>query len=151
MKLNLGCGWSPIEGFVNLDKKDGGWNFEMGLPIYPEHTVQGITISHALMYVEEEFWPFVFSECYRVLVPGSVLRVTEDVTDDPRSIRYPNGNPGDPDLKTLTSSRMVFAAMKSAGFRPFWVDPSYTMSGDLRMIQRLHGDPPHVFHMEGVK
>lgn len=149
MKLNLGAGWAPIDGFVNLDKKDG-WQFELGLD-YEDGSIEGITISHALMYVEEGYWPFVFSELHRVLKTGGFVRITEDVTDNPLSIRYPSGNPDDPDLKTLTSEFKVLSYLRDACFLAYSLTPYFTLSNDVRMMQRLHGAPPHVFHVEGLR
>jgi glycosyltransferase involved in cell wall biosynthesis len=70
LRLNLGCGspgtrsWHPMPGFVNLDKALG-WRFEDGLHRFPDGTVAGITISHALMYVELADWPLVCAEFAR--------------------------------------------------------------------------------------
>ncbi len=86
MKLNLGSGAHPLEGFVNLDKQNG-WTFEQGL-WYSDRSVEAITISHALMYVPLAEWPRVFTELARVLVPGGIVRITEDATNDPESERY---------------------------------------------------------------
>src|SRR5262249_40178700 len=77
LRLNLGGGINPIRGFDNLDKSEG-WTFEDGLGFYADDTVEAVTISHSLMYVDLEEWPAVFAEIARVLQPGGFLRVTED-------------------------------------------------------------------------
>ena len=150
MKLNLGSGAHPLDGFENLDLTNG-WRFEDGLGQYPDGSVEGITVSHALMYVPLADWPFVFAEIARVLEPGGVVRVTEDATDDPRSSRYPDGFDG---VVTLTSRGLVRTYLELAGLDAVDVTPNWSYyrngaSGEL--IQTFHGTPPKVFHIEGVK
>lgn len=153
--LNLGCGtpgalsWHPMPGCVNLDRSMG-WCFEDGLPQYADGTVDGITVSHALMYIDERDWPKVFAEFARVLKPGGVLRVTEDVTDDPASSRF-GGWKGSEPAVTLTSRPFVRAAMLTAGLCPVNVDADTTRYRDRSLIQAQHGAPPDVFFVEGVK
>jgi len=143
--LNLGSGACELEGFVNLDRHHG-WRFEDGLD-YPGGSVDGITISHALMYVHERDWPGVFGEFARVLVPGGVVRVTEDSTDDPASERFG----GYHDYVTLTTPALVRRHMEAVGLQVRDVAPNETRYRDDSLIQRLHGEPPKVFHIEGVK
>jgi len=153
--LNLGCGtpttrsWHPIQGLVNLDKSLG-WTFEDGLGEFIERSVAGITISHALMYVPEEHWPAVFAEFARVLGDGGVVRITEDVTDDPASARY-GGWKGSEPAVTMTSPSMVRQHLERAGLTAFDVTKTHTNYRDRSLMQAQHGDPPHVFFIEGVK
>lgn len=149
-KLNLGAGDHPIEGYTNLDRKTGWVAEEDGLSYEFDSSVDGITISHMLMYVAEEHWPDLFDEFYRVLIPGGIVRITEDATDDPNSERF-GGNPNDPDLKTLTTVGKVMYHLMNSGFTPFSVAASYSLSRDWRMCQTWHGMPPKVFFVEGVK
>jgi ubiquinone/menaquinone biosynthesis C-methylase UbiE len=146
MKLNLGAGAHPLQGFVNLDKQDG-WTFEDGLGGYPHESVEAITISHALMFVPEEKWTFVFGELSRVLEPGGVIRITEDATDDPKSERYG----GFYDAVTLTSSKRVGRYLDKAGLTPRLVSPRRSNYKDLSLVQQWHGSSPKVFHIEGIK
>lgn len=153
--INLGCGtpgtrsWHPIEGADNLDASMG-WRFEDGLHQYVDRSVDGITISHALMYVAAVDWPFVFSEFARVLRDGGVVRITEDETLDTRSARL-GGWKGSAPAVTLTHPLMVKAALEAAGLVAFDVDPGRSYFGDMTLIQQQHGDPPHVFFCEGVR
>lgn len=149
MKLNLGSGAHPLEGFVNLDLADG-WRFEDGLGDYPDGSVEAITISHALMYLPIDRWMPAFDEFARVLQHGGVLRITEDATNDVRSERFG----GFADAKVLTSQRMVGWFLALVGLARHWPtahDPTATAFKDESLIQRWHGDPPKVFHIEGVK
>ena len=145
MKLNLGSGAHPLEGFENLDAENG-WRFEDGLE-YPDASVEGITISHALMYVELRSWPCVFSEISRVLAPGGVVRTTEDATDDPASERYG----GFHDAVTLTSARLVNLQMGIAGLEAGQLGERETTFRDDSLIQSWHGGSPKCFFCEGVK
>lgn len=147
MKLNLGSGPNPLDGFVNLDKNDG-WRFEDGLGDYPDGSVEAITISHALMYVALEDWSDAFAEFFRVLEPGGVIRITEDATDNPDSERY-GGFPG---ATTLTNSRLAACHLEDAGFmRWMWLGACESLFRDSSLCQDLHGGEPKVFFIEGVK
>lgn len=146
MRLNLGSGAHPLDGFDNLDAMNG-WRFEDGLGDYPDGSVEGVSISHALMFVALKDWPFVFQEIARVLAPGGVVRVTEDATDDPRSERYG----GFADAVTLTTSALVTTYMSAAGLNARRVGETYSRFADDSLIQCWHGADPKVFHVEGVK
>ena len=146
--LNLGCGPNPLDGFVNLDLPD--WRFEDGLP-YPDESIEAITVSHALMYVDQEFWPFVFSEFARVLEPRGVVRITEDATDDPKSQRFG----GFHEAVTLTTADLVLSHIGDAGMFGFLMNDDgvsqTTMFRDFSLCQSWHGKPPKVFFVEGLK
>lgn len=147
IKLNLGCGKEPLEGFHNLDKKNG-WLWESGLPMYKDNSVDAITISHTLMYVEDKYMPTIFEELIRVLKPGGVVRVTEDSTDDPLSERY-NGHP---ECVSLTSAAKTMSLMFMAGFKKaFKLKADSTLWEDKSLCQNYHGGEPKVFFVEGVK
>lgn len=150
MKLNLGCGAYPLNGFANLDAATG-WRFEHGLSDYPTGSVDAITISHALMYVRPKYWPAMFAEFARVLRDGGVIRVTEDNTADTRSRTHGTGWRGSQPAITLTDAGMVKAHMLDAGLVAHDVDPWQTHYRDDTLIQRRHDDPPHVFHVEGIR
>lgn len=155
LRLNLGCGtpgarsWHPVKGMVNLDKSLG-WRFEDGLGDFADHTVSAVTISHALMYVAERDWPAFFAEVSRVLVDGGVVRITEDDATNPASSRY-GGWKGSEPAVTLTSARIVAAAMERAGLVPRVVAADETLYSDDSLCQAQHGAPPDVFWIEGVR
>jgi glycosyltransferase involved in cell wall biosynthesis/LmbE family N-acetylglucosaminyl deacetylase len=155
LRLNLGCGnpadrsWHPLPGLVNLDKALG-WKFEDGLREFAGGSVAGITISHALMYLAGDDWPAFVEELARVLEPGGVVRITEDETSDPKSSRR-GGWKGSQPAITLTTPAFVRAHLEAGGFDVFDVGPDDTRYRDASLCQRFHGDPPHVFFVEGVK
>lgn len=144
MKLNLGSGPAPLDGFENLDLPE--WRFEDGLP-YPDGSVEGISVSHAAMYVPIDSWPYIFSECARVLEPGGILRVTEDSTDDPESERFGGWH----DAVTLTSPALVRKHMRAAGLKVTKRDGDTTGFRDDSLLQSWHGGAPKVFFLEGRK
>lgn len=153
MILNLGCGtpgarsWHPIEGAVNLDKSMG-WCFEDGLRAHADGAVDGITVSHSLMYVALADWPAVFAEFARVLRDEGVIRITEDETSDTRSRTFKIGWH---DAVTLTSAALVKAHLEAVGLVAHDVAQDETHFADRSLIQQQHGNPPHVFFCEGVR
>jgi glycosyltransferase involved in cell wall biosynthesis/LmbE family N-acetylglucosaminyl deacetylase len=155
LRLNLGCGtpgtrsWHPIDGFVNLDKSMG-WRFEDGLGDFIDRSVEGITVSHALMYVPESEWPAVFAEFARVLRPGGVVRITEDHACHPASSRL-GGWKGSQPAVTLTSPELVIAHLERAGLSASEVGKQGSTFHDLSLCQAQHGDPPDVFFVEGQR
>jgi glycosyltransferase involved in cell wall biosynthesis len=155
LRLNLGCGtpatrsWHPIKGFVNLDKSLG-WTFEDGLGDFVDHSVAGISISHALMYVLERDWHRVFSEFARVLVEGGVVRITEDECVDPRSKRV-GGWKGSEPAVTLTWPGFVRKHLERVGLHAVDVDEVTTHYKDRSLMQAQHGHAPECFWIEGIK
>lgn len=151
--LNLGCGnpdalsWHPMPGCVNLDKSLG-WRFEDGLGDFGDGSVDGITISHALMYLEEARWPTAMQECSRVLKPGGVIRITEDNTEHEESRTHRVGWRGSDPAVTMTGPAMARRHLESAGFTVYDCTAE-TGSDPLRQAQ--HGPEPHVFFIEGIR
>lgn len=147
MKLNLGCGPDRLEGFDNLDRRTG-WRFESGLP-YTDESVHGITISHALMYVAASDWPSVLADLFRVLMPGGVVRITEDDTESETSARKNDPWPG---MVTSTGPHMMARHLRDAGFLVREVGRDETHFSDRSLIQAWrHADPPYFFFIEGIK
>lgn len=154
--LNLGCGtpdalsWHPMPGAVNLDKSLG-WRFEDGLPDFADRSVDGITVSHALMYVDLAHWPRVMAEFARVLKPGAVVRITEDNTEDQRSRTYLTGWRGSESAVTMTGPAMARKFLEGAGFTVRNVNAMATHHPDRSLLQSQHGEPPDVFYIEGIR
>lgn len=146
LRLNLGGGINPIPGFVNLDKTTG-WTFEEGLGQFPDASVEAITESHALMYVPIGYWPMVFSEIARVLVPGGTLRLTHDNIGGEGSSR-PRIRPR---AAVATTPELVLEHLQRAGLPGWVVDQDETRFGDRSLIQQNYGREPDVFHVEAVK
>lgn len=151
LKLNLGSGSHPLPGYVNLDKKNG-WTWESGLQAYEDNSVYCVTSSHSLMYVAPRHWPLICSEVFRVLKPLGVWRITEDETEDPRSIHY-GGFPskGDPVL-AQTSVRICREFLEHVGFSVFEMPATKTHHTDDSILQDWY--LPTIttsFWVEGIK
>jgi len=79
VKLNLGCGFNKIDGYVNIDSDpevipDLLRNIERGLP-FSDSVVDEIFTSHTLEHINPDLIHFVISECWRVLKNGGLLKV----------------------------------------------------------------------------
>lgn len=146
LRLNLGGGYNPIPGYVNLDKQNG-WLFEDGLPEIGTGSVEAITESHALMYVPEQCWPAVFDEIARVLAPGGWVRFTHDATSDPASGRQGLRR----GAEVATTPDLILSHLYRVGIWAEQVQPDETRFGDRSLIQQNYGSPPDVFHIEGRK
>ena len=167
MKLNIGCGPIILAGFVNLDIiKDfeipfpstsypnttfvGGWDVRKDLKDYKTDSIEAITISHVLYNIEEKDYSHIFSELYRVLIPGGVLRITEDNHDQtPELLEKYNLN-RDAVLTRITRF-MTFYYLVEAGFMVHDVSNRTTFYKDYSLIQKIHGDSSKCFWIEGVK
>lgn len=145
MKLNLGCGPHQLEGFDNLNPPE--WRFEDGLSAYPEGSVEACSISHALMYLQANLWAQFLTECFRVLQPGGILRITEDNTEDQASERFGGWH----DAVTLTGPTMLREQLKAAGFKVRKHTATSTGFHDRSLLQAHHGPEPKVFFIEGRK
>lgn len=92
MKLNLGSGNRPLEGYINVDKQmrmdcDVTWNLDICPWPFEDNSCEEIIASHVLEHLGQ--LPNVFSsimqEIYRILVPGGLLIVK---VPHPRSDGY---------------------------------------------------------------
>jgi hypothetical protein len=148
-KLNLGSKYRKLPGFDNLDKIFG-WLFQDGLPQYPDNSVEGITISHALMFLTIPELKEFTKEMMRVLKPGGIVRITEDDTENPKSDMYKIGNiKSGP--KCLTGPTMMREVLESTGFKVYDVGPDSTYFGDKSLMQTYRGGAPKRFFIEGIK
>lgn len=146
LRLNLGGGLNPIPGYLNLDRSNG-WKFEDGLFEYPDGSVEVVTESHSMMYVDERYWPFVLGEIARVLEPGGIARFTQDAIGAPGSTRPVIR----PRAKVATSSETLLRHLAGVGLEGRVVEPDETSFVDRSPIQQNYGSPPDVFHVEAVK
>jgi len=146
LRLNLGGFHNPIPGFVNLDKQ-WDWRFEDGLHAWGDGSAEAITESHALMYVDIDDWPMVFSEIARVLQPGGVVRLTHDHIGGPGSRRRTIR----PSAAVATTPELVLEHLAAVGIDADVVDQDETFFPDRTLVQQNYGRQPDVFHVEGVK
>jgi predicted SAM-dependent methyltransferase len=78
--LNLGCGYRPLPGWVNLDMARGPavdvvWDLSQGLPFQSE-SCSAIFSEHVIEHLPKSQGENLLRECYRVLQPGGVLRMS---------------------------------------------------------------------------
>ena len=87
LKLHIGCGKHPLEGWVNIDVHPAplALNLKWGLP-FADASVRCVYFSHLLehLYFPMEVKPFL-AELKRVMAPGAVLRIA--VPDIEKCIR----------------------------------------------------------------
>ena len=113
VKLNLGCGFSKVDGWVNVDKFDTfspdlildleqtPWPFE-------DNSVDEIMLKHVLEHLGAEVKVFlaIMQEIYRVCRPGAKVRIEvphprhDDFIADPTHVRIVT-----PDVLGLFSKR----------------------------------------------
>lgn len=78
-RLNIGCGWNKLNGFVNIDKArevkpDIIADIEKGLP-FPDNSFDYIYSEHCLEHIEPQNWRFVLNEIARVAKDGCILEL----------------------------------------------------------------------------
>lgn len=78
-KLHLGCGTNYIKEWINIDRDskiaDKRADLTKGLP-YSGNTVSYIYSEHFIEHLYYEEFRRLLFECYRVLVPGGVIRIS---------------------------------------------------------------------------
>lgn len=91
-RLNLGAGGSPIEGYGNIDLKNGAQAFPLN---YADGTIDEIRASHLLEHFPHGATRTVIQEWARVLKPGGKLKIA--VPDFDYIVKaYSNGRRHDP-------------------------------------------------------
>jgi predicted SAM-dependent methyltransferase len=78
--INLGCGPSVLEGWVNVDISRGPgidvvWDLSNGLP-FPNESCALIFSEHVIEHLSREAAEKFVRECYRVLQKGGVVRIS---------------------------------------------------------------------------
>jgi predicted SAM-dependent methyltransferase len=78
--VNLGCGYRPLPGWVNLDMARGPavdvvWDLGRGLPFQPD-SCSAIFSEHVIEHLPKSQGEHLLRECYRVLQSGGVLRMS---------------------------------------------------------------------------
>ncbi|MDT5271659.1 MAG: hypothetical protein QOH49_3845 [Acidobacteriota bacterium] len=78
--VNLGCGQSPLEGWVNVDiargpRVDVVWDLRRGLP-FADESCAALFGEHVIEHLSKEDGERLVGECRRVLQAGGVLRLS---------------------------------------------------------------------------
>lgn len=78
-RLHLGCGSNILNGWSNIDFKNNvdviGWDLTKPLPVHSE-TIELIYCEHFIEHITLKQAGELLAECYRVLQPNSVLRLS---------------------------------------------------------------------------
>lgn len=78
LRINLGCGTLPLEGWVNVDLAglpvDLVWDIRQPLP-FQSGSVDAIFHEHVMEHIDPIHGYRLIQECYRLLKPGGVLRI----------------------------------------------------------------------------
>lgn len=72
MKLNVGAGDVPIEGYTPIDRKLGSEAYPLNVP---DDKAEEIRASHVLEHFDWKTVPKVLADWYRVLQPGGIIKV----------------------------------------------------------------------------
>ena len=77
--LDIGCGPHPHKGYCNLDYWwrpgiDVCWDVRHGLPM-SDASIRGVYSEHCIEHLEFGDVVNLLKECYRVLIPGSYIRI----------------------------------------------------------------------------
>lgn len=99
MKLNLGCGYNKLEGYVNVDhdplcEPDVVADLESTLP-FDDSSVDEITLCHVLEHLGQDTKTYlnIWKEFYRILKPNGLIKITvphwnhENFHHDPTHVR----------------------------------------------------------------
>jgi len=78
VKIELGCGSHPKDGFIGIDIRDYGqpiiWDITEGLP-FEDSSVDEIYSQHCLEHIAKEDIRGVWEEMYRVLKEGHIAKI----------------------------------------------------------------------------
>lgn len=85
VKLNLGCGFRKLDGYVNIDnrdlcKPDQVWDITEGIP-YGDSSVDEVRAFDFMEHIPREKVKFVMWEIHRVLKPGGLFHFFIPSTD----------------------------------------------------------------------
>ncbi len=80
LMVNLGCGYRPLSGWLNVDVARGPhvnvvWDLREGLP-FADNSCSAVFSEHVIEHLSKEASERLLKECYRVLQPNGVLRIS---------------------------------------------------------------------------
>jgi predicted SAM-dependent methyltransferase len=129
IRLNLGSGFRPIDGYENLDIKDGNPAYPLA---YADNSVDEIRASHLLEHFSHREVQAVIRDWVRVLKPGGCLKLAVPNFDwicaerakglaggraDPMLIHYMHGSQSDEyDIHKCTfTQELLISLMRQSG------------------------------------
>jgi predicted SAM-dependent methyltransferase len=138
--INLGCGSSALEGWVNVDIARGAridvvWDLRRALP-FPDESCTAIFSEHVIEHVSQEDAEKLLKECHRILQTGGVLRLST-----PDAGRYLRSYAGDREFLRHPSFPQAVETpidriniMMREGGQHLWV---YDSDSLLRLLRRV--------------
>ena len=79
VKLNLGCGGSRVEGYINVDLYSEARDLQCDLSKFPypfkDNSADEIVMSHVIEHLSWQITERVLEEVYRILKPGGMFVV----------------------------------------------------------------------------
>ena len=100
MKLNIGCGFNKIDGFINIDKFDEckpdlKMDAEITPWLFKENEIDEVFFIHSLEHMGADANVFfaIIKELYRVCKPGAIINIKvphprhDDFINDPTHVR----------------------------------------------------------------
>jgi predicted SAM-dependent methyltransferase len=169
LKLNLGSGQEPLDGFVNIDfvgaPVDLAWHLGDGVP-FADGTVDAVLSEHVLEHLTLPQAQGVLHEAFRVLRPGGALRVSvpdaglllrsyAGTSDNDWALQFPTRMLAvdalfyENDHRTMYDNTLMIALFEIAGF----AEVAERVSGESR-IAPISGHPSRIsgsLYVEGVK
>lgn len=111
LRLNLGCGPSILEGFLNVDLRNADICHDLSCMPWPwaNESASTILASHILEHFDREAGVKFLQECYRILAPGGMLRIAV------------------PDMDKFIDKRLD-GTLDELAYK--WTDLNYLMGGD---------------------
>jgi predicted SAM-dependent methyltransferase len=78
--VNLGCGYNALRGWINVDIARGSqvdivWDLRKGLP-FADKSCSAIFSEHVIEHLSKEDGENLLRECFRILQPEGVLRLS---------------------------------------------------------------------------
>lgn len=100
--VQLGCGYNPLPGWINLDAARGPqvdivWDLQRGLP-FSTDSCEAVFSEHVIEHLPKRDAQDLLKECRRILQPGGVLRLStpdaerylRSYTGDGEFLNHPN-------------------------------------------------------------
>jgi predicted SAM-dependent methyltransferase len=120
--VNLGCGYRPLDGWINLDRARGPqvdvvWDIRRGLP-FPSESCAAILSEHLIEHLPKAAAEDLLKECSRALEPDGVLRLST------------------PDAERFLRS---YAGDREFLFAPYFDIPIDTPIDRINIMMREHG------------
>lgn len=149
MKLNIGSGGKPFDGFVNVDVQemenpDVVCDLEHDIWPFEDNSVDEVRAFHILEHIGNGFFHFI-KELYRVCKDGAKIHI---IVPHPRHDVFLNDpthkRPVTHDLMALFSKRLHYANLEEGRqYTPFWKynNVDFDLCSNIQMVLDPYIDP----------